>query len=688
MLAAIATLIALAAAGPLTADLRAGGFDDPGSEAVAMRDRVEAATGVTPGAGVVALVTPGGDVRSRAGTRAIADVAAVLRADPSIARVTTPADPGGAAQVSFDGRRAYVVAYFLPGDDDFRLAGARRVEQALGDDPRVQVGGALVVAEQVTRAVTSDLTRAEAVALPIVFLLSLWVFRGVVAALLMPLMGAVAIFTSFFAIGVADSVTGMSVFSTNLVIALGLGLAVDYSLLVITRYREELARHGPGREALRVTLATAGRSIAFSAVTVGAALAGLMIFPVEFLFSMGLGGLMAALIAGATALVVLPAALALLGPRVNALAPARWQRRSRSAELEAGGFWYRLSRYVMARPGRLALLTAVVLLVVASPVLGIRFTAVDATVLPPGASARQVAETIDAEFPENLGDAILVAADADGDTEALAGYVVRLRSLPGMRRVEEPLPLGDGLWLVQAVPSAPVLSEDAQDLLRAVRGVPAGFPALAGGPTADFVDQRDAILDGLPWAVLVIAAVTVVALFVMTGSLVLPVKAVALNVLSLAATLGILVWIFQEGNLEGPLGFTSREGIGLTQPILLGAVAFGLSTDYAVFLLGRIKELRDGGLSNEEAVAVGLQRTGRVVTAAALLFAVAVGAFAFSGIILLKEIGVGNALAVLLDASIIRALLVPALMGLLGEWNWWAPAPLRRLHARIGLAEG
>jgi uncharacterized membrane protein YdfJ with MMPL/SSD domain len=398
---------------------------------------------------------------------------------------------------------------------------------------------------------------------------------------------------------------------------------------------------------------------------------------------------MVALIAGTVALVVLSSVLALLGGRVNALAPRAWRRRTEHAdEVPTSGFWYRLSHVVMRRPGIVAAVTAVALVVVALPAFGISFTSVDAGVLPSSASARQVSDAIGRDFPQDRTQPVYVAVEAPADAgPQLASYARDLRGMPGVQAVTPPQPVGRGVWRVDVYSDGSGLSQANQDLVRDVRAVGAPYPAQVGGLAASFVDQKSSIAAHLPWAITLIAITTIVALFLMTGSVVLPVKAVIMNLLTLGATLGILVFVFQDGRLEGLLSYDSVGAVDLTQPILLGAMAFGLSTDYAVFLLSRIKESHDAGEGTRAAVALGLQRTGRIVTAAALLFAIAIGAFATSRITLIKELGVGTAIAVLIDASIIRALLVPSLMGLLGRWNWWAPRPLRRLHDRIGLRE-
>ena len=691
ILALIVGAAALGIGVSLIGSLSSGGFNDPDSAAVRAQDQVVAATGASAVPSVVAIVDPGAKVQSPAGQAVVARVVKEMKADPDVAKVAAPV-PGRPQLVSRNGDLATVVAYFGDVNDDQAQQAARRLGDELSAIKGVTVGGGWTAAAETSTIVGEDLFRAELIAFPLLFLVSLWVFRGLVAALLPPIMGALVIFGGFFFLGVSNQVFGVSVYALNLVTGLGLGLAIDYSLLMVSRYREEIARQGPGVDALATTLRSAGKSVIFSAITVGAALAGLMIFPQNFLFSMGLGGLMVALVAAVVAVGVLPAVLALLGHRINSLAPRRWRARSEHADvIETRGGWYRLSRFVMRRPVIVALASGAFMVLLALPALGIRFTTTDTSVLPETAMARQVDETLAREFPGDRYSPIFAAITAPNTPEAQKKITAWAKDVRGFANVQSVLPpayLGKRTWQVSINSTAPPLDQRSIDLVNEVtaRGPP--YPHLVGGFTSLFVSQRSSLAAHLPWAILVIVLVTIIALFVMTGSVLLPIKAVIMNLLTLGATLGVLVLIFQDGNLEGPLQYTSVGAVDLTQPILIGALAFGLSTDYAVFLLSRIKEVRDSGGGEQESVAIGLQRTGRVVTAAALLFCIAMGAFATSRIIIIKELGLGTALAVALDATIVRALLVPSLMALLGKWNWWAPGPLRRLHERIGVREG
>ncbi len=675
----------------LIGNLSASGFNDPESASMRAQDEIVAATGASAVPSLIAVVDPGAPIASPAGQDAVSRVARAMRDDPDVATVAGPS-PQTPNLTSTDGTKAAVVAYFGDISEDASQQAARRLDDDLSAIPGVTVGGGWTAAAETSSIVGQDLLRAELIAFPLLFLVSLWVFRGLVAALLPPLMGALVIFGGFFFLGAGNEVFGLSVYALNLVTGLGLGLAIDYSLLMVSRYREEIAARGPTADALATTVRTAGKSVIYSAVTVGAALAALMIFPQNFLFSMGFGGLVVALVAAVVAVGVLPAVMALLGTRINALAPRRWRARSEAADRVAdSGGWYRLSHFVMRRPVIVALVSGGFMVLLALPAFGVQFTTTDTSVLPQSAHARQVDETLTREFPGGNATPIFLAARAPDTPEAarrLQEVSAEIGAMSATRTVSAPRYVGDGTWQIDATPRYRALDTRTITLVQDIQAIDEPYPTKVGGFTALFVDQRSSLAAYLPWAAAIIVAVTLLALFLMTGSVLLPIKAVVMNVLTLGATLGVLVLIFQDGRLEGFLQYDSQGAVDLTQPILIGALAFGLSTDYAVFLLSRIKEIRDAGGGERESVALGLQRTGRVVTAAALLFCIAMGAFATSRIVIIKELGIGTAVAVALDATIVRALLVPSLMALLGRWNWWAPGPLRRLHARIGVREG
>lgn len=668
--------------------LSSEGFDDPGTEAYQAEQRIIDASGVDPGLTSVVLVEPGTAVTAGAGAARLRSVTETLRGIEGVALVAPPAGPGS-PQVGEGGDAAYVVAAFAAGTDSD--VAADRLEEAFAGQPDVTLGGAVVADREVGTIIGEDIARAELIAFPILFLVSLWVFRGVVAALMPTVVGLLTILAAFLGLSVALELFPVSIYATNLVIGLGLGLAIDYALLVVSRFREELANLGDTRAAVTRTIATAGRSVVFSALTVAAAMAGLMVFPQDFLVSMGLGGVFVALAAATIALTALPALLMVLGPRINAGAPRAWRRHSETLNDVREGGWYRLSRSVQRRPARIAVLASVVMILLALPALGIRFTTVDANVLPTSSSARRVSDVLSTQFTQDRSDPVEIVLTAPGGDDAatrLGAYARQVSAVPGVAGVSDPQPIGARVWRVDAYLADEPLSDAAQTAVRDIRALATPFPAQAGGVTASHVDENASLAARLPWAGAIIAVTTIVVLFLLTGSVVLALMAIVMNALTLGATLGILTLGFQEGLLEGLLSFDSLGGVSTTQPILIAALAFGLSTDYGVFLFSRIKELRDAGASDREAIALGLERTGRIVTAAAVLFVIAMGAFASSRIVIIKELGVGVSLAVLLDATIVRALLVPSLMTMLGRWTWWSPRPLARLHGRTGLREG
>jgi putative drug exporter of the RND superfamily len=668
------------------------GATDPATQSVQATNRFQAATDRQIDPGVVALVNIGelGDVHTEAAERRVDQVANDLRRGPDVAQVLSYYQTRNPAMISRDGRSTYVLAYFRPKSDTTLKNDAQQIENRFAGQRDVELGGQQVANAQVNTQVSHDLEHAELLAFPFVFLLSLLFFRSLIAALLPPLLGGLAIVTTFFALRIIAGFVDLSVFALNLTTGLGLGLAIDYSLFMVSRYREETAKSGFGPEALKRTLQTAGRTITFSSLTVAAAVASLAIFPQRFLYSMGIAGALVALLAASLALTVLPALLSVLGPRINALAPARLARAAdREARPAESGFWYRLARLVMRRPALIAITCATFLIALGIPFFTqVRFTTVDASVLPAGATARQVNDALDTQFPPNRGAPLDVVLGVPATSQAAKALAARITALHDVSAVEPPTLAGPNMSLVSVAPVQAPLSTATQTLVRQVRALKTPFYVGVAGETAAYIDLEHSLAVHLPAVLAIVVATTVIILFFMTGSVVLPVKAVIMNALGLCAMFGILVLVFQDGNLEGLLSYRSLGALDATQPILLFAVGFGLATDYGVFLLSRIKEARDSGASDHDAVAIGLERTGRIVTAAALLFAVALGAFSTSEIVFVKELGVGAVLAVLIDASIIRALLVPSLMMLLGPLNWWAPRPLRRLYDRAGLAEG
>jgi RND superfamily putative drug exporter len=675
------------AAGSSVADkLDPYGADDPATESVIADDRAEAAG--FRDASVIVLIEDVSPTEP-AGQERIQAIEQRVAAERDVAEVNGYLETGNPDFISKDGDSTYLAVSLKPTDDKEWQDAAKRIADELEGEPGVLVGGIALANEQVNKQVENDLRTAEMLAFPLLFLLSLLFFRSLVASLLPLMIGALAIVGTFLLLRIAAELGSISIFALNLTTGLGLGLAIDYSLFVVSRYREEIAKSGPGLDAMKRTMATAGRTVLFSSLTVAAALASLMVFPQRFLYSMGLGGTLVALFAATISLTVLPAVLALLGNRVNSLAPAFLQRRAdRDARPAQHGFWYRLSHLVMRRPLPIATFSALFLIVLGIPFLNLKFTSVDASILGEEHSARQVDDTLKTEFPPHRDSPVRLVIE-NGSPSAVKQVRNEVSGVDGIVQVNPPRDLQNGDTVVEAVADSSFNSARGRDVVREIRDLPepARSQVLVTGTAAHFIDFQESLKDHLPTAAAIVVVATLIVLFLMTGSVVLPVKQLLMNMLNLTAVFGILVFIFQDGRLEGLLDYTSQGALEQTMPILLFAVAFGLSTDYGVFLLSRIKEARDAGASDSEAIAMGLERTGRIVTAAAVLFAVAIGAFATSQIIFIKQNGIGTALAVLIDASIIRALLVPSLMELLGRWNWWAPKPLRWLHQRIGLGE-
>ena len=613
--------------------------------------------------------------------------------------VITAWDSGDPSMISTDKHAVQVLV---------SLAGATQAEESDNNDlviptlrsPKLQIdiAGPWSVYKGVNETVSKDLARAESYSLPIVLVLSLLIFGSLVAASMPVMVGALSVIGGLAVVRLITTVTEVSVFSINVISLLGMGLAIDYALFVISRYREELAKlpvddPGAPRAAMAITMRTAGRTVLFSGLTVAAAMSALLVFPQNFLRSLGYGGIAAVLVGVVTALTMLPAVLLLLGRRIDA-GRLPW-RRGRPVTVDNDhGAWARLAHAVMRRPVVVMVVIVAGLLFIASPFLGVKWGSVDYRVLPPDQPAHVAAVKLNTEFGEERSTANVLLDTTD--KQAIAAYVARVSALPGVLDVR-PVDSRKGVTLLRASWAGNSQTQASQKMVMRLRAVPgpAGEHVLVGGLSADTVDLLGSIKHHLPWMAGIIVAVMLVLLFLAFGSLVLPLKAVLMNLLSISASFGVITWIFADGHLQGPLGYTSTGFLDATQPIFMLAILVGLSMDYEVFLLSRVREQWDrpnAGMTlserNAHAVAIGLQKTGRIITSAALLLAVVIGAFSTSGIVFMKMIGVGMLVALLVDATIVRALLVPATMKLLGRWNWWAPAPLRRFWERYGIREG
>ncbi len=715
--AVIVFLVSGALGGDVAAHLSTGGFEDPTSESFqadqALLDRF--GVGVP---NVVLLVTaddPGTGDQPAVNRPDVADagsaLTARLAAEPGVTDVASYWSLGQLPPLrNDDGTRALVLARLTGSEDEVDARIDELVAEYEGDHGvvDVQFSGFAHIFSQVSDTIEHDLVRAELIAIPITLILLLFIFRSVVAAALPLAIGALSVVSTFLVLRILASFTDVSVFALNLVTAMGLGLAIDYALFVVNRYREELAGGHDHDQAVARTVRTAGRTVAFSAGTVAASLLALLVFPIGFLKSFAYAGVAVAALAGLFSVTVLPALMAALGPRIDALAI----RNTRSSKPVEAGAWYRVARGVMRRPIPIATVVVIVLLFLGTPFRHIELGLPDDRVLPPDADARVATDVIRDEFSSNeAGAASVVATDIGDPTSpqlaaAIDDYARRLSLLPDVARVDSSAGVyADGAEVIDSIPflvdrfarpHATYLSVvpdvepnslEGEAFVNGVRAEPAPFDVQVTGTSAQLADSKSALLDAMPLALAIIAAITFVLLFLLFGSVVVPLKALVLNVLSLSATFGAIVYVFQEGHFSGPLGFTAVGSTDATAPILMFCTAFGLSMDYEVFLLSRIKEEYDRTGDNRQAVAVGLEKTGRIVTAAAVLISVVFLSFGTSDVRFIKLFGLGLALAVVVDAFVIRGTLVPAFMRLADKANWWAPAPLRRLHDRIGISE-
>jgi len=671
-----------------------GDYQDPASQNERTSAAITAATGQSAYYDLAAVLRGRQDIATDpAAQRAVSTLAALLGAQRGFQRVLDYAAVRSPSLLSRDLRGTVLLAAFAsPGDATTAISRVRADISSPRTNTRlagltVRFGGEALVNQELNERTTSELARAELLAFPLLLALSFWFFRGLVAALLPLLVGGFAIVVAFLALRLIDQFTPLSVFALNLVSGMGLGLGIDYSLFVLYRYREELAGGASAAAAIERTLHTVGRTVLFSCLTVAAAMTSLLVFPLRFLYSMGIGGALVTLCDGAIALLVLPALLIVLGPRINALSPAWLQRRAASSAVAASeGGWWRLARGVVRRPGRVALISATVLIAAAIPALHLQFTSPGAELLPTNAESRQVGFALADSFASNAGEAIeIVLRGPRSSAQRLAATATRAAG--PLASGSAPAYLGRDTWEIVLLPRGSPFSNAQQRLLARLRALASPYGALVGGATAYFVDQKSAIASHIPLALLILLPLTAGFLFAMTGSLTIPLKALVMNALSVGVGAGLLVLIFQDGHFSGLLAFTPIGGLEESSLVLMLVLAFALATDYEVFVLARIKEAHDDGLETREAIALGIERTGRIVTAAALLFCVAIGALVTSDLFFTKQLGLGAALAVAIDATVVRALLVPSLMALMGKWNWWAPAPLRRLHDRFGPRE-
>lgn len=630
---------------------------------------------------------------------------------------TSPRE-AAAALVSSD-RKSGLIATGVLGTEAGQQTYTRELADALvgeRDGVQIRAGGTAMVNLQITQQSQRDLLLLESIVVPLSFLVLIWVFGGALAAALPIGVGVIAILGSLAVLRAVTLFTDVSIFALNLTTAMGLALAIDYTLLMVSRYRDELTAGASREQAVGTMMRTAGRTVLFSAVTVALSMAVMVLFPMNFLRSFAYAGVATVAFAALAAVIVTPAAIMLLGDRIDALDVRRLFRRILGRPEPAvrpwhEEFWYRSTKFVMRHALPIGLVTVVLLGVLGAPFFGVRPGFPDDRVLPKSASAHQVGDLLRTEFANDSDSAVpIVIPDAGGLTpEEIGRYAADLSRVADVSSVSGPTgafvngkPIGPpiaatgiagGSALVTVSSTATLFSEPSENQLDALHSVPTpgGRSVEFGGLAQTNRDSVEAIVSRLPLVLGLIAAIMLVLLFLLTGSVVLPVKALILNMLSLSAAFGAMVWIFQEGNL-GALGTTPTGTLVANMPVLLFCIAFGLSMDYEVFLVSRIREFwlasPQQSADNDESVALGLARTGRVITAAALIMAISFAALAAAKVAVMRLFGVGLTLAVLMDATMIRLVLVPVFMHVMGKWNWWAPKPLVKLHGRLGISEG
>jgi trehalose monomycolate/heme transporter len=690
VLAATGVLVALGAVwgvGVFGA-LSGGGFDDPSSPSSVAHARITEELGRQEQDIIVLYSTPRATA-NEAGLRGpVTDALGRVQGRPEIHQLTSYYTTGSPALVSADRHATYVSIQLRDGDENAKLADLETLRPLLvaGGGVETTFGGGYSFLRDANEQIESDIVRAEMLSLPIVLVLTILIFRGLIAAATPLLVGGVAILGAFTVTRAIAGLTEVSIFAANVITMLGLAMAIDYALFVVSRFREELAAGRDPSTAIERTIVTAGRTVAISGLTVALALSSLLLFPFAFLKSMAYGGMAAVLVAMIASLTSLPALLVILGHRINAgKVPLPRLRRSRTATGE--GAWAGIARSVMRRPALYLLGVTAVLLAIASPFLRASFGGFDERVLPEGTPSRTVTERIADEFPGGSLAPVLVLVSGATPEQAQA-YVGRLADVPDVTNADIAANRGTSWLVAVSYPGEPT-SERAREVVRAVRALPAvdGVETFVGGRPAAELDTLDRLGERLPWMALYAGLVTILLLFFAFGSVVLPLKAVVMNAISIGASFGVVVWIFQDGHLADWLGFTPTGFLEPTNLILMLAILFGLSTDYEVFLLSRVREEWDRTGRNTDAVAAGLQRTGGIITAAALLLIIVVGGFATGGAATIKMLGIGTVVAVAVDATLVRTLLVPATMRLLGRWNWWAPGPLAGVYRRYGLRE-
>ncbi|NDH89715.1 MAG: MMPL family transporter [Flavobacteriia bacterium] len=676
----LATILAGGIGSQVFARFDTGGYSDPNSDSAKVWDYLDETFKAKDPSVVLVIDAKDKSVDDPSVVAIATELESQVRAESSAESVLSYWSSGGAPSLkSKKGTSAFIFVYLKSNDfTEIDKLGGVYQEKYDGNYKGLNVyaSGGAVFANAINGRIQDDLKLSEAVSIPLTFLLLLFVF-GAMAASAMPLVvGITAILGTFFAMYLLTLITDVSIFALNLTTGLGLGLGIDYALLIVNRFREEMARGLDNETAIVNTLRSAGKTVFYSGLTVVLTLVSLTFFPQNFLKSMGYAGAAVVALAVIGALIPLPALLAILGTKIN----KGVVRRSGIVQKEDGR-WAQIARFVMRRPVSVVAASLAILAILIAPITNIKFSQIDSDVLPKSDRAYQASQFIANEFPGQESNPIeIVFPDGAQQSEQIATYMAALKQIPGVVRVGEIQIVGNAARLV-AIHSMKPRTPEGEELIHKIRELPAPEGTLVGGIAADYADTQGAISSTMPKVLGWIMITVLLLLFAFTGSLLLPIKAVILNFTSLAATMGVLTWIFIDGNFKELLGdFIVNGTLDTNTMVLVSIVAFGLSMDYEVFLLSRIKEEHDAGKSNIDAVALGLQKSARIITAAAFILAVVFAAFVLSGVTSIKMMGFGVAFAILLDATLIRAFLVPALMRLFGDWNWWAPRALKRFQ--------
>jgi putative drug exporter of the RND superfamily len=674
----IALILAAGAIGSsVFGKLDSGGYSDPKSDSAKVFEYLTDEFKVKDPAVVLVVETKNGIISPEASASATR-LESQIKLEPGVESTLSFWSSGGAPSLkSSDGNSAFLFIYSKSIEwDEVQNLGKRMQEKYEGnyETLRVYASGTGVFAHAINTKIADDLKISEAISIPLTFIFLVFVFGSLVASAMPLLVGASAILGSLLIMYLLTLFTGVSVFALNLITGLGLGLGIDYSLLIVNRFREELHAGKSVEDAVRKTVSTAGKTVFYSGLTIVITLASLMLFPLMFLKSFGYAGVTVVIMAVLGSLVALPALLAILGTRINKAVV----RKGAIAPKEDGR-WAQTARFVMRRPVAVVTLSLILLTVLAAPIKDIVFTQVDSRVLPASNPAAAASQIISERFPGQEGNPIeIVVPNGAQITNQIDQFTSEVAKVDGIVRIGQLQSYGNDVR-VTAIHEMSPRTPDAERLINEIRDLQSPTGTLIGGVAADYADTQNGIARTMPWALLWIVIGVLLLLFVFTGSIILPIKAVILNILSLAATLGAITWIFVHGNLQWLVGeFTVTNAVDTGSIILVAVVAFGLSMDYELFLLSRIKEEHDAGKSNIESVAIGLQRSARIITAAAGLLAIVFASFMLSGVTSIKMLGFGVAFAIIFDATLVRALLVPALMRLFGERNWWAPKSMKK----------